>query len=502
MTAAKNNARIFYIISAIFIVINTFFIARENYYFNLVPLVFLVILLAIFAFDKLVLLIVFFTPLSIQLREFIPHIPIDMSLPTEPIMVGVMMIFFTKLLLERKFDKKVYLHPISIAIYINLVWIFITSLTSSMPVTSIKFLISRIWFVVVFYLVATQIFKRFDYIKKYIWCYIIPLLLVIGFTLYRLSGYGFFNEKMAHEVMNPLFNDHTSYAAVIAILVPVVFGYLFSVETKATTKILSVAVLIIFIIAIVFSYTRASWVSIAGAFMFWIILKLKIKLKYVAFITIGLIALFFIFKEPILMKLEKNRQDSSTKFSEHLQSVSNISSDASNVERLNRWSCAIRMFNERPVFGWGPGTYMFKYAPFQLSYEKTIISTNAGDRGNAHSEYIGPLAESGLLGAITFFIIIFYTIHTASKIYRTSPVKEVRLVSLILILGLITYYIHGFLNNFLDTDKASALFWGFTAMIVALDVYHKDVLEKDNKLDEKQMEKPVVSDNKLNDEKC
>jgi len=28
------------------------------------------------------------------------------------------------------------------------------------------------------------------------------------------------------------------------------------------------------------------------------------------------------------------------------------------------------------------------------------------------------------------------------------------------------------LNNFLDTDKASALFWGFTAAIVALDVYH------------------------------
>jgi hypothetical protein len=36
--------------------------------------------------------------------------------------------------------------------------------------------------------------------------------------------------------------------------------------------------------------------------------------------------------------------------------------------------------------------------------------------------------------------------------------------------GLVTYYIHGLLNNFLDTDKISVPFWGFTAMIVAIDI--------------------------------
>jgi len=40
-------------------------------------------------------------------------------------------------------------------------------------------------------------------------------------------------------------------------------------------------------------------------------------------------------------------------------------------------------------------------------------------------------------------------------------------------LGLSTYFIHGFLNNFLDTDKASVPVWGFMAMLVALEVYHK-----------------------------
>ena len=57
----------------------------------------------------------------------------------------------------------------------------------------------------------------------------------------------------------------------------------------------------------------------------------------------------------------------------------------------------IRMFKDRPLLGHGPGTYMFLYAPYQKPSEKTIISTNAGNRGNAHSEYLGPMAESGIL---------------------------------------------------------------------------------------------------------
>ena len=87
-------------------------------------------------------------------------------------------------------------------------------------------------------------------------------------------------------------------------------------------------------------------------------------------------------------------------FNERIESISNVSSDASNLERFNRWNSAIRMFQERPIQGWGPGTYAFCYAPFQDSKDLTIISTNFGDGGNAHSEYLGPLAEQGLFGML------------------------------------------------------------------------------------------------------
>lgn len=179
------------------------------------------------------------------------------------------------------------------------------------------------------------------------------------------------------------------------------------------------------------------------------------------------------------MKLEKNRQDASRDFEKHIQSISNISTDASNLERLNRWSAAFGMFEERPILGWGPGTYSFVYAPFQHSNEKTIISTNMGDRGNAHSEYIGPLCESGVLGAVTFIIIILITLSTGFRLYYTISDYEMKKLVLVTLLGFITYIVHGGLNNFLDTDKASVPFWGFIAMLVAIDVYHKKNQEKD-----------------------
>jgi O-antigen ligase len=94
--------------------------------------------------------------------------------------------------------------------------------------------------------------------------------------------------------------------------------------------------------------------------------------------------------------------------------------------------------------------------------------------GNAHSEYIGPLSESGVLGMLTFLGIVVTTIITGIRIFRRSGSAEVRSLGLIVTLGLISYYVHGIMNNFLDTDKASVPFWAFTAMLVALDLYHRN----------------------------
>jgi hypothetical protein len=42
------------------------------------------------------------------------------------------------------------------------------------------------------------------------------------------------------------------------------------------------------------------------------------------------------------------------------------------------------------------------------------------------------------------------------------------------ILGLITYYVHAFLNNYSQYDKIAVPLWAFTAVITALDLYHRE----------------------------
>lgn len=458
--------------SGLFIMLNCLLLAQEFYWFSLVPAALLIILAALLAMDKLLLFIVFCTPLSINLQDL--DVGLGLSLPTEPIMFGIMLLFIIRLLHEGKFDGQVMRHPVTIAILINLTWIFITCITSEMPVISFKFLVSRLWFLICFYFLATQLFKNLANVRRFIWLYILPLTGVIFYTVYQHSLFGF-SQEAANWVMSPFYNDHTAYGAVLAMFYPLLIFFMFNRRFSISSRIVAVIFFVIFTIALIFSYTRAAYVSLFAAGALYLVYLLRIKLS-VILLSAAAVAVFILsFGNELLMKLEKNRQDSSDDFAKHLQSVSNISSDASNLERLNRWNSAFRMFEERPFFGWGPGTYSFQYAPFQLSADKTIISTNAGDKGNAHSEYIGPLTESGVLGALTFMYIVATIIWTGSRLYHRLKEREMKNLVLAVLLGLVTYFVHGFLNNFLDTDKASVPVWGFTAMLVVIDIYHSRV---------------------------
>lgn len=479
----KNKKFIVYVSAILFVLTNALFVINENYFFNVLPFVLVIIFMALFSLDKLLYLIIFLTPLSISISELVPGISNDISLPVEPLLFGVLLIFIFKLIFEKSFDKRILKHPVSIAIYVNLAWILVSSLTSTMPIVSLKFLLSRLWFLASFYFLATHLFTELKNIYLYLWLYISSFLLVIFYTLFQHSKYGFFDQEAANFVVSPFLPDHTSYAAIMAMLIPFVIGTFSLYRFSKIQKSWMFIALSVILVGLIFSYTRAAWVSLVGALGVYLVMLFRIKFKVIFVIAVSVISLFFAFQTQIFMALEKNNEESGDNFTQHIESMSNISTDASNLERLNRWSCAYRMFKDKPVFGFGPATYMFQYAPYQLSSEKTIISTNSGDVGNAHSEYLGPLSESGVLGLLSILMVIILTSYTALKIYSESEKYEIRLLSMLMFLGLITYYLHGFLNNFLDLEKTSALFWGFTAVIVALDVFHHRIDEEKKQIE-------------------
>jgi putative inorganic carbon (hco3(-)) transporter len=116
---------------------------------------------------------------------------------------------------------------------------------------------------------------------------------------------------------------------------------------------------------------------------------------------------------------------------------------------------------------------MFCYAPFQRSYQKTIISTDFGTWGNAHSEYLGLLADSGLLAALGFVLILIFVFYRGFSISRKIEDRQDRILMVGALLGIVTYTVHGFMNDFLDSDKIAVPFWGFIAFIVAMDIRYR-----------------------------
>ena len=474
----------FYFVTISYILINAYFLvfAKDIFYlFNLLPFAILIILLAIFDIEKIMYLMVFSTPLAITLKELGYSQGLNLSLPSEPLMVGITLIYLLNELSGGITDKRILKHPITIIVFIQLIWMVVTFFTSELPVISLKFILSRIWFLVSCYFICTELFKKKKTIIYHLLFYAIALAIVSIITTYKHAGYDF-DEKIADWIVSPFYNDHTAYGAALAMYIPVMFGILLMKNISKSVRLICLLLLVIFIVSIVVSFARAGWLSLVVSLALLCTLVLKIKFKTILFTILGLVIGFLSFQTEILMVLGRNDTDSDGDIMANIESMSNISTDVSNLERLNRWSCALRMFEERPIVGFGPGTYQFLYAPYQKSSQKTIISTNFGDKGNAHSEYLGPLCEQGLIGALIVLALVLGVMFVGYRLVYSVKDQFMKILTITILMGLTTYFVHGFLNNFLDTDKASVPFWGFLAMLVCIDVFYKDEQIKDEKL--------------------
>ncbi|MCC6690677.1 MAG: hypothetical protein IT235_04020, partial [Bacteroidia bacterium] len=129
----KINIQLFYIVSASFLLINLIGIVNNFYYVNFLPLILAIALFGIFSMDKLMLMTVFATPLSVSFTELLGHrISPDLSMPAEPMLICILILFTIKIIRGYKPDTKIMRHPITIVIILQLIWILFASLSSTM----------------------------------------------------------------------------------------------------------------------------------------------------------------------------------------------------------------------------------------------------------------------------------------------------------------------------------------------------------------------------------
>jgi hypothetical protein len=130
----KEKSKWLYLIVGAFLLLNTFAIAFEWYWFAALPIAAVLAILAILKLDFLLLSIVFLVPISINIEDI--GLGLGISLPDEPLIIGVFLLVIYKFIIDGEYDFRVLKHPISIAIMINTAWIFITCLTSQEVIVS------------------------------------------------------------------------------------------------------------------------------------------------------------------------------------------------------------------------------------------------------------------------------------------------------------------------------------------------------------------------------
>ena len=463
-----NNNKLSFIGSLIFLFSVVFFLQSGKTIILISPLVFIIILISLFRVDYLYYLIIFLTPISISSSNLgIKLGSIDIALPTEPLLLLSTILTILYFFHHFKLIKRNLNNSITVSIILYLFWMLITSVTSTIPIVSLKFFLTRLCYIITFFFLGVVVLKNKERFNFFTLLYSIPFALVIISTIIKHSKY-FFDKQSGHFMMWPYFNDHTSYGAMIAFFIPLLFCVFFN-SRKVLLRVTTFFLITLFLIGLILSFSRAAWISLICAMFIMFFIWLKLSARTLLTISLSVFITLIVFQNSLITKLSTNDQDSSDNLIEHFSSLSNITTDASNMERINRWKCALKMFKEKPMLGWGPSTYQFNYAPYQISSDKTIISTNFGDGGNAHSEYLGILSESGIIGLLTLFFLLICVFFKIINLYYSCSDVEIKRLLLALFTSLLSYFIHSLFNNFLDMDKASVALWASLAIIVSIE---------------------------------
>ena len=421
-----------------------------------------------------IILLTLFARLSWYYYTLIGMIPLSLemgliggarlSFPAEGLIV---LLIPAALLFNREYRQKfgqMLNHPLALLLVVDILFLIFISLFSTHIDVSLKRVFIRLLFFFGFFLMI----QLFEDKKKLIWpwiFYTLGLIPVMYFTL-RNHIHHDFNPRVVFNICAPYYNDHTVYGACLAFIIPMLLIFLIKRRVFQLSRFMFNLLLITFVfilISEVLALSRAALLSTILAGVFALLLKYRVRFVQ---LMVGLViagGVVWGMSGQIYQSIQENESVSNDgELINHFSSVTNVNTDASNLERINRWVCAWRMYEEKPLTGYGPGTYQFEYNQFQTLANKTYISTNTGDRGNAHSEYLTYLSETGLIGFLIFLGIVLGSVYLGMKNHYSVSDPLLKALNLGVLLGLVTFYFHGLFNSFIDQSKMAFLV--FTAL--------------------------------------
>lgn len=403
------------------------------------------------------------------------------DLPSEPLMwvltAGAVVWFLQN---WRSVDGRFFRHPVSMALHLHLAWMLLAAINSQDFVVSLKFILAKGWYVIVFYYLAGHIFQQLSDFKKLVWWFFVPLFFAVAIVVARHAAIGFSFEDVEY-VMGPFFRNHVMYACSLAITIPFFWYATYWYRRGSLPWLFLAGGIGLFLVAINFAYTRAAYVALVAAIgIYWSVRLRFFKAALIAFALVlaGFIAFVRSSDNWLLFAPDYERTITHKRFENLLVATTRLE-DISTMERVYRWVAASYMVRERPMIGHGPGTFYFYYKNYTVSSFKTYVSDNP-ERSGIHNYYLMTLVEQGFPGLIFFLIFLLTVLLRGARIWHQLTDKPQRRMHTAAFLCFALINLLMLMNDFVETDKIGSFFFISAAIIVNMDL-----MQWNNKRDSK-----------------
>lgn len=449
-------------------------VALETPYALAIPAALLLIFLAITDYRSLFFLLLASLPFSVEYQ--FPN-GFGTDLPTEPLTVGLMLIFLLTLFAKKTLGEAEILrgslffkHPISLMLMVGLAWATVATLNAVDTSIATKYMLAKVWYIVTFYYLGGRLLQEQNDFKRFFWTIFVPLSIAVVITTIRHAALNFsFTE--VNYVMQPFFRNHVTYACIMAIFLPFVWLALTWTRRGSLQQWILVGGILLFLVGIQLSFTRAAYGAVVGAMGFYFIIKWRLTKYVVAASIIGVIGFVgYITSDNKYIDYAPKYERAVTHQSfDNLLEATAKGEDISTMERVYRWVAGFRMVGERPLTGFGPNNFFDNYKTYTVTKFKTYVSDNP-DGSTVHCYYLLMAIEQGIFGAILFFLLIFYVLLRGEQVYHKVQTTWRKNTTMAALLSMVTILILILINDLIETDKIGSFFYMNLAILTNMDI--------------------------------
>lgn len=468
----------------IFIGLNIYGIWIEIPYISSVPLLIVLAIIAIRDYRNIYYLLLFSLPFSLDFSFG----SLTLSAPSEPLLICSTGIWFLLLLNKRSKIKNYITNPLVIITFLLLILFTFNIFISKEPILSLKFLLAKIWFFAGFIFLPILILTDENKYKISFWCFFIPLMITVLYTIFNHALTGFSFEEV-NPSARPFYANHVIYACTLGLSLPFAIAAVGWYKDSKFIKIILISSILILLFAIVTSYTRTTWLSVLAALASVFVFKSKfLKLSFIV-AAIGLVVFCYDLVEnnnymkyaPKFSSTVFNRDD----FGKHMEATVELS-DVSGMERVYRWVAAINLIQHNFWLGTGNNTFYPTYKEYANPAFITYLSDNP-EGSSTHNYFLLIFCDQGVFGFSLFLLLYIWSMLSTKKIYLRTENKFTRTLMITCFATLVIFLVHLILGDMVEVDKNGGIFLLILAIIIANDYQTKIELKRINSSDQMRL---------------